>query len=107
MTQAQAGRYANQCMQAKQNAIKEGKPYIRPERPDAVQIEAVETIARNSKKNIRALTHRMSVVSDQMDMLLDAISDLAKRCPEWREYERIADYLNGSIIEITEVLKTL
>lgn len=107
MTREQAGKYAAQCYKAQTEARKNGIPYIKPERPDAVQIEAVETIARNSKKNIRALTHRMSVVSDQMDMLLDAISDLAKRCPEWREYERIADYLNGSIIEIAEVLKTL
>lgn len=107
MTKKERGQYAALCSHLQAEAKKNGTHYTKPERPDANTLDSVTAIARNSKKNIRALTHRMSVVSDQMDMLLDAISDLAKRCPEWREYERIADYLNGSIIEINELLKTL
>ena len=107
MTREQAGKYAAQCYKAQTEARKNGIPYIKPERPDAYQLDHVETIARNNKKNIRALVHRMTVISDQMDLLLDFISDLSKTHSEYREYERIADYLNGSIIEINELLKTL
>lgn len=107
MTKKQAGNYAAQCYRAQAQARKDGTPYIKPERPDANRLEAMETVARTSKKNVRALSYRMNVIGNQMDLLLDFVQELTDENPQYREYLKIADYLNGSLIEISELLKTL
>ena len=107
MTKQQASKYAAQCYKAQAQARKNGTTYIKPERPDANQLEAMETVARTSKKNLRTLSYRMNVITGQMDMLLDFIQELTDENPQYREYLRIADYLNGSLFEIEEFLKTL
>ena len=50
MTKQQASKYAAQCYKAQAQARKNGTTYIKPERPDANQLEAMETVARTSKK---------------------------------------------------------
>lgn len=100
MTQSQAGKYAATCRKERIRAQSENRPYIKPERPDANQLESMEAIARNNKKSVRALSYRMNVISNQMDVLTDFVQELADDNPQYREYLKIADYLNGSIIEI-------
>lgn len=107
MTQQEAGKYAAQCYSAKVLARKTGTPYVKPERPDVNQLDSLENVARTSKKNLRTLSYRMNVITGQMDLLLDFIQELTDENPQYREYLRIADYLNGSLFEIDELLKTL
>lgn len=107
MTRQQTAAYARECNKAQALARKTGTPYVKPERPDANRLESLENVARISKKNLRALSYRMNVITGQMDLLLDFIQELTDENPQYREYLRIADYLNGSLFEIDELLKTL
>lgn len=107
MTQKEAGKYASMCAKAKREAKKTNTEYVRPMRPDHNQIEHMETITRNSKRNLRTLNYRMNVITQQMDMLVDFITELANENPQYREYFKMVDYVACSLYEIEETLKTI
>ena len=49
----------------------------------------------------------MKVVCEQMDVITDFFDTIIKDNPELREYQRIADYLQVSLIEIQERLELI
>ena len=102
MNKKQSIQYAQDCQQAKRAARAAGIPYVKPERPDATQIDNMAALANKARKNTRVLEHRMKVIIDQMDTIVDYFDEEAANKPELREYQRIADYLLGSLIEIQE-----
>lgn len=107
MTRKQAGKYAAQCYKAQTEARKNGTQYIKPERPDAHTLDSVTAIVNHSKKDVKTLKIRMEVVCEQMDVITDFFDTIIKDNPELREYQRIADYLQGSLIEIQERLELI
>lgn len=107
MTKKEANKYARECAYAKARADREGREYIRPERPDAYKLESLEAVAKTSKRNLRTLNYRMNVITQQMNMLVDFITELYQENPQYREYFKIVDYLACSLYEIEETLKTL
>ena len=64
-------------------------------------------IVNHSKKDVKTLKIRMKVVCEQMDVITDFFDTIIKDSPELREYQRIADYLQGSLIEIQERLELI
>lgn len=50
MTRQQIAAYVAQCNHAHAIAQKTGTPYVKPERPDANQLEPLENVARTSKR---------------------------------------------------------
>ena len=107
MTQREAGRYAAMCRKAQSDARKNGTQYTKPERPDAHTLDSVTAIVNHSKKDVKTLKIRMKVVCEQMDVITDFFDKIIKDNPELREYQRIADYLQGSLIEIQERLELI
>ena len=107
MTQREAGRYAAMCRKAQSEARKNGTEYIKPVRPDAGKLESMSTIVNHSKKDVKALEIRMKVICEQMDLIVDYFDENAQINPYVREYQRIAGYLLGSLIEIQERLKLI
>ena len=107
MTQREAGRYAAMCRKAQRDAKRNGTEYIKPVRPDAGKLESMSTIVNHSKKDVKTLEIRMKVICEQMDLIVDYFDENAQINPEIREYQRIAGYLLGSLIEIQERLKTI
>lgn len=107
MTRNQAVQYAAHCSHLQAQAKKNGTTYVKPPRPDENTIESLETVAKASKRNLRTLNYRMNVITQQMDMLVDFITELYRENPQYREYFKIVDYLACSLYEIEEVLKTI
>lgn len=107
MTKKEANKYARECAYAKARADREGHEYVRPQRPDANTLDSVTAIVNHSKKDVKTLEIRMEVVCEQMDVITDFFDTIIKDNPELREYQRIADYLQGSLIEIQERLKLI
>ena len=107
MTKKEANKYARECAYAKAKANREGTEYIKPERPDAHTLDSVTAIVNHSKKDVKTLKIRMKVVCEQMDVITDFFDTIVKDNPELREYQRIADYLQGSLIEIQERLELI
>ena len=107
MTKKEANKYARECAYAKAKANREGTEYIKPERPDAHTLDSVTAIVNHSKKDVKALEIRMKVICEQMDLIVDYFDENAQINPYVREYQRIAGYLLGSLIEIQERLKTI
>lgn len=107
MTRKQAAVYASQCYKAQANAKKNGTSYVKPERPDANMLDNVTTIVNHSKKDVKTLKIRMKVLCEQMDVLTDFFDYANQTNPELREYQRIADYIQGSLIEIQERLELI
>lgn len=102
MTKQERAQYAAHCYHLQAQARKNGTKYIKPERPDVNTLDSLTTIVNHSKKDVKTIKIRMKVVCDQMDTLVDFFDVAAKENPELREYQRIADYLLGSLIEIKE-----
>lgn len=107
MTKKERGQYAALCSHLQAEARKNGTHYTKPERPDAYKLESLEAVAKTSKRNLRTLNYRMNVITQQMDMLVDFITELYQENPQYREYFKIVDYLACSLYEIEETLKTL
>lgn len=107
MTKKEANKYARECAYAKAKANREGTEYTKPERPDAHTLDSVTAIVNHSKKDVKALEIRMKVICEQMDLIVDYFDENAQINPYVREYQRIAGYLLGSLIEIQERLKTI
>ena len=107
MTKKEANKYACECAYAKAKANREGTEYIKPERPDAHTLDSVTAIVNHSKKDVKTLQIRMKVICEQMDVLVDFFDEVTKDNPALREYQRIAGYLLGSLIEIQERLKLI
>ena len=107
MTKKEANKYARECAYAKAKANREGTEYIKPERPDAHTLDNVTAIVNHSKKDVKTLQIRMKVICEQMDVLVDFFDEVTKDNPALREYQRIAGYLLGSLIEIQERLKLI
>ena len=107
MTKKEANKYARECAYAKAKANREGTEYIKPERPDAHTLDSVTAIVNHSKKDVKTLQIRMKVICEQMDVLVDFFDEVTKDNPALREYQRIAGYLLGSLIEIQERLKLI
>ena len=107
MTKKEANKYARECAYAKAKANREGTEYIKPERPDAHTLDSVTAIVNHSKKDVKTLQIRMKVICEQMDVLVDFFDEVTKYNPALREYQRIAGYLLGSLIEIQERLKLI
>ena len=107
MTKKEANKYARECAYAKAKANREGTEYIKPERPDAHTLDSVTAIVNHSKKDVKTLQIRMKVICEQMDTLTDFLDAIVRDNPELREYQRIGDYLLGSLIEIKERLELI
>ena len=107
MTKKEANKYARECAYAKAKANREGTEYTKPERPDAHTLDSVTAIVNHSKKDVKTLQIRMKVICEQMDVLVDFFDEVTKDNPALREYQRIAGYLLGSLIEIQERLKLI
>ena len=107
MTKKEANKYARECAYAKAKANREGTEYIKPERPDAHTLDSMTAIVNHSKKDVKTLQIRMKVICEQMDVLVDFFDEVTKDIPVLREYQRIAGYLLGSLIEIQERLKLI
>ena len=107
MTKKEANKYARECAYAKAKANREGTEYIKPERPDAHTLDSVTAIVNHSKKDVKTLQIRMKVICEQMDVLVDFFDEVTKDNPALREYQRIAGYLLGSLIEVQERLKLI
>ena len=107
MTKKEANKYARECAYAKAKANREGTEYIKPERPDAHTLDSMTAIVNHSKKDVKTLQIRMKVICEQMDVLVDFFDEVTKDNPALREYQRIAGYLLGSLIEIQERLKLI
>ena len=107
MTKKEANKYARECAYAKAKANREGTEYIKPERPDAHTLDSVTAIVNHSKKDVKTLQIRMKVICEQMDVLVDFFDEVTRDNPALREYQRIAGYLLGSLIEIQERLKLI
>lgn len=107
MTRYQAGQYAAHCSHLQAQAKKNGTPYIKPPRPDENTLENLSTIVNRSKRDAKTLKIRMKVICEQMDTLTDFLDNLAIENPDFREYQRIGDYLLGSLIEIRERIELI
>lgn len=107
MTRYQAGQYAAHCSHLQAQAKKNGMPYIKPPRPDENTLENLATIVNHSKRDVKTIKIRMKVVCEQMDTLTDSLDALAIENPDFREYQRIGDYLLGSLIEIQERIELI
>ena len=107
MTKKEANKYARECAYAKAKANREGTEYIKPERPDAHTLETLSTIVTHARQDTKTLQIRMKVICEQMDVLVDFFDEVTKDNPALREYQRIAGYLLGSLIEIQERLKLI
>lgn len=107
MTKKERGQYAALCSHLQAESRKNGTQYTKPERPDAHTLDSVTAIVNHSKKDVKTLKIRMKVVCEQMDVLTDFFDTIIKDNPELREYQRIADYLQGSLIEIQERLELI
>ena len=107
MTKKERGQYAALCSHLQAESRKNGTQYIKPERPDARTLDSVTAIVNHSKKDVKTLKIRMKVVCEQMDVITDFFDTITKDNPELREYQRIADYLQGSLIEIQERLELI
>lgn len=107
MTKKERGQYAALCSHLRAESRKNGTQYTKPERPDAHTLDNVTAIVNHSKKDVKALEIRMKVICEQMDLIVDNFDENAQINPYVREYQRIAGYLLGSLIEIQERLKTI
>lgn len=107
MTKKEAVQYAAHCSHLQAQAKKNGTTYVKPPRPDENTLDSLETVAKASKRNLRTLNYRMNVITQQMDMLVDFITELYQENPQYREYFKIVDYLACSLYEIEETLKTI
>ena len=107
MTKKERAEYARLCSHLQAESRKNGTQYTKPERPDAHTLDSVTTIVNHSKKDVKTLKIRMKVVCEQMDALTDFFDAATRDNPELREYQRIADYLQGSLIEIQERLELI
>ena len=107
MTKKECGQYAALCSHLQAESRKNGTQYTKPERPDAHTLDSVTAIANHSKKDVKTLQIRMKVICEQMDVLVDFFDEVTKDNPALREYQRIADYLQGSLIEIQERLELI
>ena len=107
MTKKEANKYARECAYAKAKANREGTEYIKPERPDAHTLDNVTAIVNHARQDTKTLQIRMKVICEQMDVLVDFFDEVTKDNPALREYQRIAGYLLGSLIEIQERLKLI
>lgn len=107
MTKKERGQYAALCSHLQAESRKNGTPYTKPERPDAHTLDSVTAIVNHSKKDVKTLKIRMKVVCEQMDTLTDFLDAIVRDNPELREYQRIGDYLLGSLIEIKERLELI
>ena len=107
MTKKERGQYAALCSHLQAEARKNGTHYTKPERPDAHTLDSVTAIVNHSKKDVKTLQIRMKVICEQMDVLVDFFDEVTKDNPALREYQRIAGYLLGSLIEIQERLKLI
>ena len=107
MTKKECAEYARLCSHLQAEARKNGTQYTKPERPDAHTLDSVTAIVNHSKKDVKTLKIRMKVVCEQMDTLTDFLDAIVRDNPELREYQRIGDYLLGSLIEIQERLELI
>ena len=107
MTKKERAEYARLCSHLQAEARKNGTQYTKPERPDAHTLDSVTAIVNHSKKDVKTLKIRMKVVCEQMDTLTDFLDAIVRDNPELREYQRIGDYLLGSLIEIKERLELI
>ena len=107
MTKKERAEYARLCSHMQAEARKNGTQYTKPERPDAHTLDSVTAIVNHSKKDVKTLKIRMKVVCEQMDTLTDFLDAIVRDNPELREYQRIGDYLLGSLIEIQERLELI
>ena len=107
MTKKECAEYARLCSHMQAEARKNGTQYTKPERPDAHTLDSVTAIVNHSKKDVKTLQIRMKVICEQMDVLVDFFDEVTKDNPALREYQRIAGYLLGSLIEIQERLKLI
>ena len=107
MTKKERAEYARLCSHLQAEARKNGTQYTKPERPDAHTLDSVTAIVNHSKKDVKTLQIRMKVICEQMDVLVDFFDEVTKDNPALREYQRIAGYLLGSLIEIQERLKLI
>ena len=107
MTKKERAEYARLCSHLQSEARKNGTQYTKPERPDAHTLDSVTAIVNHSKKDVKTLKIRMKVVCEQMDTLTDFLDAIVRDNPELREYQRIGDYLLGSLIEIKERLELI
>lgn len=109
MTKKERGQYAALCSHLQAEARKNGTEYTKPERPDVNTLDSVTAIVNHSKKDVKTLKIRMKVIIEQMDILTDFLDNLTvnQNCPEYREFQRIGDYLLGSLIEIQERLELI
>lgn len=107
MTRNQAGQYAAHCSHLQAQAKKNGTTYVKPPRPDENKLDTLTTIVNHSKRDVKTIKVRMKVVCEQMDTLTDFLDALAIENPDFREYQRIGDYLLGSLIEIQERIELI
>ena len=99
MTRSQAGKYAAECKRAR----KAGLP--KPERPDIDTVSILETVAKQSKKNLKITQHRLKVIIDQSMYILDFLSTISKDNPELTAYTNIQDAICNSLYELEETIK--
>lgn len=107
MTRYQAGQYAAHCSHLKAQSKKNGTTYVKPPRPDENTLENLSTIVNHSKRDMKTIKIRMKVICEQMDTLTNFLDMLAIDNPDFREYQRIGDYLMGSLIEIQERIELI
>ena len=107
MTKKERGQYAALCSHLQAESRKNGTQYTKPERPDAHMLDSVTAIVTHARQDTKALQIRMKVICEQMDVLVDFFDEVTKDNPALREYQRIAGYLLGSLIEIQERLKLI
>ena len=107
MTKKECAEYARLCSHLQAEARKNGTQYTKPERPDAHTLDSVTAIVNHSKKDVKTAKIRMKVACEQMDTLTDFLDAIVRDNPELREYQRIGDYLLGSLIEIQERLELI
>lgn len=107
MTKKERATYAALCSHLQAEARKNGTPYTKPERPDAHTLDSITAIVNHSKRDVKTLKARMKVICEQMDTLTDFLDALAIENPDFREYQRIGDYLLGSLIEIQERIELI
>ena len=107
MTKKECAEYARLCSHLQAEARKNGTQYTKPERPDAHTLETLSTIVTHARQDTKTLQIRMKVICEQMDVLVDFFDEVTKDNPALREYQRIAGYLMGSLIEIQERLKLI
>ena len=99
MTKNQAALYATACRKAK----KAGLP--KPERPDVSNVSVMETAAKQSKRNLKTIEHRLKVIIDQSMYIMDFFDTVVKDNPELTVYQRIQDAICNSLYELQETIK--